>query len=55
MIEAVDGGVSARTGLTRLRISVVDVDDNSPRFDRSFYEVSIPECKYKCTPSVRIF
>lgn len=42
-VGAVDGGSPARIGTARLRINVRDVDDTSPRFDRSFYEREISE------------
>ena len=47
-VEATDGGFPRRIGVTQLIIQVVNINDNSPRFDRSFYteEVSEGECTH---------
>ena len=42
-LEVRDGGSPTRIGLARLVVRVVDINDNSPRFDRSFYSVTIGE------------
>ncbi len=42
-VEARDNGVPRRIGTTTLRISVTDVDDISPRFERSFYQEQVAE------------
>ncbi len=45
-VGAFDSGVpDFHTGTTRLIISVLDTNDNIPRFDRSFYDVAISESK----------
>jgi hypothetical protein len=38
-----DNGIPSRVGDSILRISVTDVDDISPQFDRSFYQRQILE------------
>ena len=50
-IGARDNGSPSRAGFARVRISVQDVDDTSPRFNRSFYQREVAEgmylvCKY---------
>jgi len=42
-IMVADGGVPPRTGLVDVTIDVVDINDNSPVFEKTSYEVSIPE------------
>ena len=42
-VEAIDNGVPSNVGVTILRISIADVDDISPRFDRSFYQEQLSE------------
>lgn len=42
-VEAMDLGSPPRIGTTQLRVSVQDINDNSPRFGRTFYEVTISE------------
>lgn len=42
-VEARDNGVPPNVGVTILRITVTDVDDRSPLFDRSFYQSQILE------------
>lgn len=42
-VEARDEGIPPRIGIARLLIIVQDINDNSPRFQQSFYDASIPE------------
>ena len=42
-MEARDGGSPPRIGSTRLVVRVSDVNDNSPRFDRSIYMQTVSE------------
>ena len=42
-IGAIDEGTPSRVGTTVLIVTVIDTDDNSPRFERSFYDVAISE------------
>ena len=50
-MEAADGGFPGRIGVTQVAIQVVNVNDNSPRFDRSFYTEEVSEGKYiHCVP-----
>ncbi|XP_042196027.1 protocadherin alpha-C2-like [Callorhinchus milii] len=42
-LTAVDGGIPERSGSTRIVISVFDVNDNAPVFDRSVYQVTTAE------------
>ena len=43
VVTAKDGGSPAKTGSMLIEIVVGDANDNSPRFDNSTYEVTIPE------------
>ncbi|XP_059102384.1 protocadherin-3-like [Peromyscus eremicus] len=42
-LTAVDGGSPPRSGTTAVRIEVVDINDNTPQFVQSLYEVQVPE------------
>lgn len=42
-IQAMDGGTPTRRSTAQLIITVVNVDDSTPRFERSFYSTQIPE------------
>ena len=42
-MEASDNGIPSNVGVTILRIFIADVDDVSPRFDRSFYQEQLSE------------
>ncbi|NXH81717.1 PCDGA protein, partial [Edolisoma coerulescens] len=43
MLRAVDGGDPARTGTARIRVTVVDANDNAPVFSQAEYTVRVPE------------
>ncbi|XP_014650622.1 PREDICTED: protocadherin gamma-A12 isoform X10 [Ceratotherium simum simum] len=43
VLTASDGGDPVRTGTARIRVMVVDVNDNAPAFAQSEYRVSVPE------------
>ncbi|XP_032952902.1 protocadherin beta-11 [Rhinolophus ferrumequinum] len=43
ILTAVDGGSPPRSGTASVRVVVVDINDNSPEFEQTFYEVKIPE------------
>uniref|UniRef100_A0A7N4P2C2 Cadherin domain-containing protein n=1 Tax=Sarcophilus harrisii TaxID=9305 RepID=A0A7N4P2C2_SARHA len=43
ILTAMDGGSPPRSGTARVRITVVDVNDNAPVFLQSRYQVQIPE------------
>ena len=45
-VEATDGGIPRRIGVTQIVIRVVNINDNSPRFDRSFYAEEVREGEY---------
>ncbi|XP_072120753.1 protocadherin alpha-C2-like [Mobula birostris] len=42
-LMAIDGGTPQRTGTTNIIISVLDVNDNMPVFERNVYQISIAE------------
>ncbi|XP_040820259.1 protocadherin beta-7-like [Ochotona curzoniae] len=42
-LTAVDGGSPPQSGTTRVRIQVVDINDNAPEFEQSVYRVQVPE------------
>ncbi|NWI60641.1 PCDG7 protein, partial [Calyptomena viridis] len=43
VLTASDGGDPARTGTARIRVTVLDANDNSPVFSQAEYTVSVPE------------
>ncbi|XP_064244256.1 protocadherin gamma-A10-like [Passer domesticus] len=43
VLRARDGGDPARTGTARIRVTVVDVNDNAPVFSQAEYTVRVPE------------
>ncbi|XP_064244254.1 protocadherin gamma-A10-like [Passer domesticus] len=43
VLRAMDGGDPARTGTARIRVTVVDVNDNAPVFSQVEYTVRVPE------------
>ncbi|NXL68637.1 PCDG7 protein, partial [Chordeiles acutipennis] len=43
VLRAMDGGEPARTGTARLRVAVLDANDNAPVFSRAEYTVRVPE------------
>lgn len=45
-MEATDGGVPRRIGVTQIAVQVINVNDNNPRFDRSFYAEEVSEGKH---------
>ena len=49
-VEATDGGIPRRIGVTQIAIQVVNVNDNSPRFDRSFYSEEVSEGMHNIVP-----
>ncbi|XP_047412721.1 protocadherin beta-10-like [Sciurus carolinensis] len=42
-LTALDGGSPPRSGTTTVRILVLDVNDNAPKFSKSIYETQVPE------------
>ncbi|NXK88136.1 PCDG1 protein, partial [Formicarius rufipectus] len=43
VLRATDGGDPARTGTARIRVTVLDANDNAPVFSQSEYTVHVPE------------
>nr|XP_038042552.1 protocadherin gamma-A5-like [Anas platyrhynchos] len=43
VLRAIDGGEPARTGTARIRVSVLDANDNAPMFSQAVYAVRVPE------------
>uniref|UniRef100_U3IDL7 Cadherin domain-containing protein n=1 Tax=Anas platyrhynchos platyrhynchos TaxID=8840 RepID=U3IDL7_ANAPP len=43
VLRAIDGGEPARTGTARIRVSVLDANDNAPMFSQAVYAVHVPE------------
>ncbi|KAM6055269.1 protocadherin gamma-A10-like isoform 1-T1 [Theristicus caerulescens] len=43
VLRASDGGEPARTGTARIRVAVLDANDNAPVFDQAEYAVRVPE------------
>ncbi|NXJ15939.1 PCDGA protein, partial [Odontophorus gujanensis] len=43
LLRASDGGDPARTGTARIRVVVLDANDNAPAFSQAMYTVRVPE------------
>ncbi|XP_053935684.1 protocadherin gamma-A5-like [Cuculus canorus] len=43
VLRAMDGGEPSRTGTARLRVTVLDANDNAPVFSQAEYTVRVPE------------
>ncbi|XP_055466010.1 protocadherin beta-11-like, partial [Psammomys obesus] len=43
ILTASDGGAPPRSGTALVRVRVIDINDNSPAFEHTLYEVTIPE------------
>ncbi|XP_065591125.1 protocadherin gamma-A2-like [Cyrtonyx montezumae] len=43
LLRASDGGEPARTGTARIRVVVLDANDNAPAFSQAVYTVRVPE------------
>ena len=43
VVQARDGGTPPRIGTANLIVRVVNINDNSPRFDRSFFVAQVAE------------
>ncbi|KAM6196396.1 protocadherin gamma-A10-like isoform 2-T2 [Sarcoramphus papa] len=43
VLRASDGGEPARTGTARIRVAVLDANDNAPMFSQAEYTVRVPE------------
>ncbi|KFQ44446.1 Protocadherin gamma-A7, partial [Nestor notabilis] len=43
VLRASDGGEPARTGTARIRVAVLDANDNAPVFSQAEYTVPVPE------------
>ncbi|KAM7042527.1 protocadherin gamma-A10-like [Acridotheres tristis] len=43
VLKAMDGGDPARTGTARIRVTVLDANDNAPVFSQAEYTVRVPE------------
>ncbi|KAI5941950.1 putative protocadherin beta-18 [Manis javanica] len=42
-LTALDGGSPPRSGTALVRVLVLDINDNAPKFERPVYEVQVPE------------
>uniref|UniRef100_A0A673HFZ4 Protocadherin 7a n=1 Tax=Sinocyclocheilus rhinocerous TaxID=307959 RepID=A0A673HFZ4_9TELE len=49
-----DGGNPPRSSQALLRVSITDVNDNSPRFERAVYEAEMPENTPPGTPVLQV-
>ncbi|EDL76359.1 rCG49426 [Rattus norvegicus] len=43
ILIAIDGGSLPRTGAVQVQVVVLDVNDNAPEFEKTLYEVQVPE------------
>nr|XP_021482006.1 protocadherin beta-18-like [Meriones unguiculatus] len=46
ILTATDGGSLPRSGTALIEIVVMDVNDNAPEFERTLYEVQVPETSF---------
>ncbi|XP_008064553.1 protocadherin gamma-A6 [Carlito syrichta] len=54
VLTATDGGDPVRSGMTRILVTVLDVNDNAPVFTQPVYRVSVPENLPVGTPVLSI-
>ncbi|XP_034400029.1 protocadherin alpha-2-like [Cyclopterus lumpus] len=54
VLTAVDGGKPARSGTLQIRVNVLDVNDNIPKFSKSLYKVSVPENTARGTVVIKL-
>ncbi|XP_056151341.1 protocadherin gamma-C5-like [Lampris incognitus] len=54
ILTAVDGGDPARSGTSEITITVLDINDNAPQFDRQVYEVNVSENAAAGTEILRV-
>ncbi|XP_047209282.1 protocadherin gamma-C5-like [Girardinichthys multiradiatus] len=43
VLTAVDGGNPVKTGISKITIHVLDINDNVPQFEKSFYKIAVQE------------
>ena len=53
-LVAYDGGMPARSGSLNIKITVLDANDNSPKFDRLLYEVTVAEDARPLTTIIKV-
>ncbi|XP_070407739.1 protocadherin gamma-C5 isoform X9 [Nothobranchius furzeri] len=53
LLTALDGGSPVRSGTTQITISVLDINDNFPVFEKNLYKVSLAETSIKGTVVVK--
>uniref|UniRef100_UPI00398F2467 protocadherin-10-like n=1 Tax=Pristiophorus japonicus TaxID=55135 RepID=UPI00398F2467 len=54
VLTAIDGGIPHRSGIARIIIAVVDVNDNAPIFDHEIYRATVAENAAKGTLVTKI-
>ena len=54
ILVAYDGGVPVKSGSLRITVTVLDANDNSPKFDRLLYEVSVVEDAAPLTTIIKV-
>ncbi|XP_068133845.1 protocadherin gamma-C5-like isoform X27 [Hyperolius riggenbachi] len=53
-LTAIDGGEKPRSGTAQITVTVFDINDNAPVFDRSVYKISISENLALKTPVIKL-
>ncbi|XP_060547135.1 putative protocadherin beta-18 [Pantherophis guttatus] len=53
-LMAIDGGVPQKTGTVQINIDVLDINDHSPQFSQSEYQVRIKENLHKGTLLIKV-
>ncbi|XP_072515539.1 protocadherin gamma-C5-like isoform X8 [Salminus brasiliensis] len=51
ILTGIDGGSPVRSGSTKITVSILDINDNAPTFEKDLYEVKVVE---NCSPGTMI-
>uniref|UniRef100_A0A3B1J4L7 Protocadherin 1 gamma 9 n=1 Tax=Astyanax mexicanus TaxID=7994 RepID=A0A3B1J4L7_ASTMX len=54
LLTALDGGNPVRSGTSQINITVLDINDNNPVFDKALYKINIPENSIKGTTILKV-
>ncbi|XP_026883859.2 protocadherin gamma-C5-like isoform X27 [Electrophorus electricus] len=54
LITALDGGNPVRSGTSQINVTVLDINDNNPVFDKTVYKVNIPENSRRGTSFLKV-
>ncbi|KAK3521641.1 hypothetical protein QTP70_014713 [Hemibagrus guttatus] len=54
VLTALDGGKPVRSGTLDITVNVIDANDNTPKFNKELYKVSVPENTMLGTPIIKL-